>query len=217
MLIASLSALRDKGGAPCAVIDLQAGDKWRLPNLYYLSIILGVDQAARVFFFTEMRDSVDGYFIRSCPPKEFCRLVEKAIPAYSRARSAVTFPVGVNLANPKTAQALADAFVTFQNALHQDPGAPPLTAGALPMNPGAADDPVFGFVSGQRIQEIVVAPPGLVVESPGEMLTGETLRAVVSAADPYVPKTSSGRLRGVIDRDKVAFSVARFALARTPD
>jgi hypothetical protein len=89
-LITSLSELRAKGGAPCAVIDLQAGNKWRLPNLYYLSIIVGVDAAARVFFYTEMRISGDGYFVRSCPPSEFCWLVEEAIPAYSRARSSPT-------------------------------------------------------------------------------------------------------------------------------
>ena len=52
-LITSLSELRAKGGAPCAVIDLQAG-KPSHPNLYYLSIIVGVDAAARVFFYTEM-------------------------------------------------------------------------------------------------------------------------------------------------------------------
>lgn len=74
---------------------------------------------------------------------------------------------------------------------------------------------MLGFVTGQRIKEIVAVPTGLVVESQGEVLGDETLRAVVDGADPFVPKTTStGLLHGVIHRDKVALSVARAVLAR---
>jgi hypothetical protein len=71
------------------------------------------------------------------------------------------------------------------------------------------DDLVFGFVSADRLNELVVSPVGPVVESAGDTLSGEPLRAVLTAADRYVPTTTGGRLSGLIDRDAVALAVAR--------
>lgn len=65
---------------------------------------------------------------------------------------------------------------------------------------------MFGFITAERLNALVVSPPGAVVESPGDTLSGEQLRTVVTAADRYVPTTIAGRLSGVIDRDAVARS-----------
>jgi len=199
-VISSLRTLRIQGGAPCGIIDLRTGTKWRLPNLYYLSAVLELDPVVAVLFFTEMRHGIDGYFVRMCRPGEFRRQVDQAVPAYSTARAAVQLPQSGDLSNINAAQQLANTFTLFQ--------------GMLPVNSGTDDDPVFGFVSANRLNELVVSPAGPVVESPADTLSGEPLRNVLTAADRYVPMTTAGRLSGLIDRDAVALAVARAALAR---
>jgi hypothetical protein len=44
---------------------LQTGDKWKLPNLYYLSVVLEVDPVVGLLFFTEIRRGIDGYLLCS--------------------------------------------------------------------------------------------------------------------------------------------------------
>jgi hypothetical protein len=201
-VIASLRTLRIQGGAPCGIIDRQTGRKWRLPNLYYLSVVLEIDPIVAMLFFTEMRRAIDGYFVRMSNPREFRRQIEQAVPAYSMAMGAVQLPQGGDLSNMDTAQQLANAFTVFQ--------------GKLPTNSGADNDPVFGFVGADRLNELVVSPAGPVVDSAIDTLSGEPLRNVLTAANRYVPMTTAGRLSGLIDRDAVALAVARVALARTP-
>jgi hypothetical protein len=201
-VIAALRELRIRGGAPCGIIDLQTGAKWRLPNLYYLSVVLEVDPVVDMLFFTEIRRGIDGYFVRMSRPGEFRRQIEQAVPAFSEARGTVQLPESGDLSETATAEKLADALRKFQRNLH-------------PFLVGKDDDPVSGFVSAERLNELVVSPPGPVVESPGETLGGEPLRTVLTAADRYVPTTTAGRLSGLIDRDAVALEVAQAALART--
>jgi hypothetical protein len=199
-VISALRALRVQGGAPCAIIDLQTGTKWKLPNLYYLSVMLEIDPIVATLFFTEMRRGIDGYLVRMCRAGEFRRQIEQAIPAYSQARGAVELPDSGNLGNDATAQQVGEAFQEFQNELQKKPG-------------NAADDSVFGFVSADRLKQLVVSPAGAVVESAGDALRGEPLRTVLTAADRYVPMTTAQRLSGLIDRDAVVLAVARAALA----
>jgi hypothetical protein len=197
-VIAALRELRIQGGAPCAIIDLQNGSKWRLPNLYYLSVVLEVDPVVGMLFFTEIRCGIDGYFVRMSRPGEIRRHIEQAVPAY---REALQLPASRDLSNIGTAQQLANAFIDFKDK--------------LPKDSRNHDDPVYGFVGAKRLNELVVSPPGPVVESPGETLGGEPLPTVLTAAVRYVPTTTAGRLSGLIDRDAVALAVARAALART--
>jgi len=200
-VIASLRTLRIQGGAPGGIIDLQTGTKWRLPNLYYLSVVLEVDPVVAMLFFTETRRGIDGYFVRMSRPGEFRRQIEQAVPAYGAARAAVELPQRGDLSNMNTSQQLANTFSQFK--------------GNLPPNSGTDNDPVFGFVSAECLNELVISPAGPVVESAGDALSGEPLRTVLTAADRYVPTTTAGRLSGLIDRDAVALAVARAALART--
>ena len=203
-VIAALSKLRIRGGAPCGIIDLQTGSKWRLPNVYYLSVVLEVDPVVDMLLFTEKRRGIDGYFVRMSRPDDIRRQIEQALPAYSAARGSVQIPASGDLSDTVTAQQLATAFSAFHRKL--DPS----------KNSNKDDDPLFGFVSAERLNELVVSPPGPVVESPGETLSYEPLRTVLTAADRYVPTTNSaGRLSGLIDQDAVALAVARAALART--
>jgi hypothetical protein len=155
-----------------------------------------------MLFFTEMRRGIDGYFVRMSRPSEVCRQIEQAVGAYGIARRAVQLPGSGDLSNMATAQQLADAFIRFQKALSA--------------HSNGLDDPALGFISAERLNEFVVSPPGPVVESPGETLSGEALRIVLTAAARYVPTTTGGRLGGLVDRDAVALVVARAALAHNP-
>lgn len=103
-VITALRALRIRGGAPCAIIDLQTGDKWKLPNLYYLSVVLEVDPVVGLLFFTEIRRGIDGYFVRMIRPGEFCRRIEQAVAAYGVARRAVQLPASGDLSDIAFAQ-----------------------------------------------------------------------------------------------------------------
>lgn len=155
-----------------------------------------------MLLFTEKRRGIDGYFVRMSRPDDIRRQIEQALPDYSAARGSVQIPASGDLSDTVTAQQLATAFTAFREKLP---------------NSGKPDDPLFGYVSAERLNELVVSPPGPVVESPGETLGDEPLRTVLTAADRYVPTTNSaGRLSGLIDQDAVVLALARAAaLART--
>jgi hypothetical protein len=199
-VITSLRTLSLAGGAPIGIIDLQKGDKWRLPNLYFLSIMLELDPIVTQFVLTEVRGGIDGYVVRTCKPGELRRQIELALPAYSAAAGAVQLPAGRDLTNPVIAQELGNAFMNFQNSLG--------------MNSGATNDPLFGYVNADRINELVVSPADPLIESPGSTLSEEVLRTTLVAVDRFVPTTANGRLTGLIDRDAVALVVARSAVSR---
>jgi hypothetical protein len=157
-VIAALRSLQLQGGRPYATIDLQTGRKWRLPNLYYLSVLLERDPVVSLLFFTEMRRGIDGYFVRMGRPRELRVQIEQALPAYGEARSAVQLPAGGDLQEPNTAQQLANAFTQFRDK--------------LPPDSGTENDLVFGFITAERLNALVVSPPGAIVESPGDTLSG---------------------------------------------
>jgi hypothetical protein len=83
---------------------LQAGDKWKLPNLYYLSVVLEVDPVVGLLFFTEIRRGIDGYFVRMIRPGAFCHRIEQAVAAYGVARRAVQLPASGDLSDMAFAQ-----------------------------------------------------------------------------------------------------------------
>jgi hypothetical protein len=199
-VINSLRTLSLAGGAPIGIIDLQKGDKWRLPNLYFLSIMLELDPIVTQYVFTEIRGGIDGYVVRTCKPGELRQQIELALPAYSAAAGAVQLPAGRDLTDPVIAQELGTAFMNLQNSLG--------------MNSGATNDPLFGYVNADRINELVISPAGPLIESPGSTLSEEVLRTTLAAMERFVPTTMTGRLTRLIDRDAVALVVARAAVSR---
>ena len=153
------------------------------------------------YVFTEIRGGIDGYVVRTCHPAEFRRQIEQALPVYSAGMSAVRLPNDRDLTNIAVAQELGDAFMALQNSLG--------------MNSGTPNDPVFGYLSSDRVNELVVSPTAPLIESPGNTMSEDSLRTVLAASDRFVPTTANGRLTGLIDRDAVALAVARAAVSRT--
>lgn len=198
-LVKALRTFDLAGGAPVGIIDLQSGSKWRLPNLYFLSIVLDVDPIVTEFVFTTARGATDGYVVRACSTAEFRRQVEQALPAYGTASAAVRLPASRDLTDAAVAQELGNAFLAFQNS--------------LPGNAADVGDPLVGYLGADRLNDLLLSPPGPVIESPGATLGEDALRAVLSAPERFVPTTTNGRLSGLIDRDSVALTVARAAVS----
>lgn len=197
-----VNALRDldrQGGSPVAIIDLQDGHKWRLPNLYFLARLLELDPVVRQLIFTEMKGGVDGYLVGSAAPEYVRRRIEQAAPSYSAAAANLPRRDVPTLADPNWAQLVGGDFLTFRNFL-----------GA---NSGRDDDPTFGYLTSFRLAQVAGPLSGTAVEGLEAVLEEDQLRAVVLASVQFVPVTSNGRVTGVVDRNAVALAAARSALA----
>jgi hypothetical protein len=198
-LMDALREFRRKGSGPVVVIDLQAGAKWRLPNLYFLAHLLEIEPVILQLVFTEMRGGVDGYVVGTCTPGDFRAQVERAVPSYAVAVAANPIPQAQNLDDPAQAQALGTSYMQ----LHQ-----------LLASPAVAGDPAGGWVTTQRVREIVGSVLGkTAIEARGGTLGEADVRAVIESPYRYVPATTEGRLSGLVDREAVALTVARAAVA----
>jgi hypothetical protein len=183
-----ISALREQGGGPAAVIDLRNGDKWLYRNAYFLAYLLEADEQVRELVFTETRAGSDGFLVGTASPAGFRLKIAQAIPAYASA----------TLSAPLT------AFESFTNALNTTAG----TASALEL------EAVHGYISSASLLQLTGAALSRAsVEEAGGSLTEENIRTVLGFRDPYVPTTVDGQLTGLLDRDLVALSVARAVIA----
>jgi hypothetical protein len=181
------------------VIDLQAGTKWRLPNLYFLAHLLEIEPVILQLVFTEMRGVVDGYVVGTCTPGDFRAQVERAVPSYAVAVVANPVPQGQDLDDPAQAQALGTTYMQLRQSL---------------ASPGAPEDPAVGWVTTQRVREIVGSVLGMTtIEARGGTLDEADVRATIESPYRYVPATTEGRLSGLVDREAVALTVARAAVA----
>ena len=78
----------------------------------------------------------------------------------------------------------------------------------------AADFLSVGWVTTQRVREIVGSVLGTTaIEARGGTLGEADVRAAIGSPYRYVPATTEGRLSGLVDREAVALTVARAAVA----
>lgn len=201
-LVSQLRNLRRDGAPPVGVIDLLDGQKWLLPNLYFLCFVLESDPVLTELVFTEKRAEVDGYFVLACSPGDFRRRVELALPEYASVTATPTLTPG-RLVDHTYADELTVKFQGFVAALYATVPA------------GVPHDHVVGYLTAARVTELVGAARAPFVDDPGTTLSDATLMTVLNASQRYLPWTSSGLLLGIIDRDQVALAVARVALARS--
>jgi hypothetical protein len=201
-LVSQLRNLRRDGAPPVGVIDLQDGQKWLLPNLYFLCFMLEADPILTELVFTEKRAEVDGYFVLACGPSDFRRRVDVAVTEYSAVATTLALTPG-RLIDASYANDLTGKFQAFLSALNATVPA------------GAPRDHVFGYLNAARVTELVGAARAPFVDDPGTTLSDSTLVTVLNASQRYLPWTSAALLVGIIDRDQVALAVARVALARS--
>jgi hypothetical protein len=200
--VLSLRQLRREGGGPVRIIDLKDGRKWRLPNLYFLARLLEIEPVVDQLVLTEVRGGIDGYLVGSCRPEDLRRRTEHRVSGYASAQRTLRLPVEPDLADIPQARKAAESFSELLNAL--------LQPSAL-----ADDDPVRGYVTTERMRTIPAGTLGSVaVEAVSETLTDENVRAILRSPHRFVPATAASRVIDLIDREAVALSVARAALAR---
>lgn len=199
-LIKALRQLRRLGGGPVGIIDLKNGQKWRLPNLYFLAALLEADPVVTQLVVTEIRGSVDGHFVGTCTPNELRRQIDLGVPGYQEASQGVRLPQASDLADPAQANMAAQAFSTLSNGL-----TPFLNA---------ASDLLNGFVTSEKLYAVMGAVLSSVsVEAVPEMLTEMSIRTILGAPHRFVPTTVATRITGYVDRDVVALAVARKLMA----
>jgi hypothetical protein len=195
-LVSALRKVRQTGAGPVGVIDLRDGQKWRLPNVYFLCRLLEIDPVVSQLIFTEIRGEDDGYVVGSGRPDELARHIERTVPGYASALGDLAMPSEVDLSDKQNApevQKLGSAFHTFAASL--PPAAP-------------------GWVTSEQIRTSflgVVNPTAIAADRP--TLSEEDVRAAVQFPFRYVPATARGRLAALIDRDAVALDVARAAVS----
>lgn len=198
-LISALRGLRRAGAGPVGVIDLQAGNKWLWPNLYFLARMLETDTLVSQLVFTEARGGSDGYVLGSCRPDELRRHIEQRVPSYASASQGVAIPSQLDLDKPASAQAFGDAFKAFREELSKPVGATPEFAN--------------GYVTSDQIRTNFL---GLLNPTAIEAVSGplgeKDVQAVLESPHRFVPATLAERLAGLIDREAVALEVARAAV-----
>jgi len=200
-LVKALRQLRREGGGPVGIIDLQDGRKWRLPNLYFLARLLEIDPVVRQLVFTDKRWGVDGYFVGTCRPDEFGRQTIRGVPGYTEASRGFRLPVGGDLADPAQAGEAAQAFQALLSS--------------LPQASGTDDDLAHGYITSERLRTIMGRLLSrIAVEEVSETLDEEDVRAILGSPNRFVPTTVGKLVDGFIDREAVALSVARAAVAR---
>jgi hypothetical protein len=192
-LARDLERLRRAGGAPVVIIDLRDGVKWRRANLYLFARLL-TDEPVAQLVFTETRGGRDGYLLGTCPPADVVHQLERTIPSYAAAVTALDQPPPAARASARSgALTLAQRQVAQISRTVQQ------------------SDPVY--LSTAELSALL--GPLLsteAVDGLSDRLTEEQLRTVVDARIRYVPVISSGVIFDVIDRNSVALAVARTAL-----
>ena len=192
---------RRRGAGPVVVIDLQEGNKWRLPNLYFLTQLLATEPVISELVFTEARGGVDGYVVGSSHPDDLRRQIEVSVPGYGAASVQLRAPSERHLEDIGQAQDMANSYVAF--------------LGTLPAV-GANDDFAHGWVTPARIRTILggLLNP-VTIDLAAATLDEQDVRAVVLSPHRFLPATSDSRLSGLVDREAVALVVARAAVAVT--
>lgn len=180
------------------VVDLQAGRKWRLPNLYFLTRLLQSDAAVEQLIFTEARGGSDGYPLGTTSISTLRRAIER-VPGYAQASASVNLPSDLT-GMPEITQAVT-AFNAFRSQLPTSPEA-------------AADSDPRGWVTSSRLSQILAGGLSTAAIEEKETLTAEDLHIVLLQSARFVPMTAGGRLSGVIDSTPIARAVARATVTR---
>jgi hypothetical protein len=204
-LVSAVRTSRQEGRGPIAIIDLREGTKWLLRNLYFLVLLLEIDEQVVELVFTETRAGTDGYLVGTSTPAAFRLRIEQGVPAYADAASIASLARLRDRADAVGSQETAQAFLQFSQSLNVAPAPSVLERDAL-----------TGYLSSEMLLRLAgaVVSTSAVEEGRGT-LSEQDLRTVLDYRDPYVPTVRNQQLSGLIDRAAVALSVSRAAVAST--
>ena len=194
-IISGMKAIKERG-AEVVTVDLDAGNKWRYPNVYFLERLLEADPVVRQVVFTESRGGEAGYFVAMCSPSELRERFETAFPPYADAGKQLSIPAEMDA--PGLDQTLKAQFDAFRDVLKQ-------SAGRFPE--------LQDWVTSDGLLKLLGTAANRVTIEAKDMLSDDDFRTVLTSAYRYAAVTSGGRFRSIVDQVPLAVAYARAALA----
>ncbi|MGH3082984.1 MAG: hypothetical protein ACRDNP_02810 [Gaiellaceae bacterium] len=171
------------------VVGLGAGDKWLLPNLYFLAYMLRRWTSVAVLVFTELANATDALYVACGSPHALRDRLEEARPELIQARAATTNAT------------LDQAGFTFFSQLDTQ-----ARTSQLKQEPT--------WVTGALLRELAgnaVTTASIEIKS-RDVLTVTELRAILDFPYSYVPVTQAGVLVSTVDQNQVALRLGRSAV-----
>ena len=81
----------DAKGLAVVLVDLGAGDKWVLPNLYFLALVFERWTGVEALVFTKTEGDATGLFVAGAPPRGLRKQLEVVRPEFAAAAQGVGF------------------------------------------------------------------------------------------------------------------------------
>jgi hypothetical protein len=177
--------------AEAVPVDLGSGDRWVLPNLYVLSLLLEVKTVVHRLVFTETREGRPNMLIGSCSPFDLRLELDKRHPELERAKHAT--PLG-------PLQQVGPMF--FQRLREQVPQP-------------ATKEQYAPWVTGSMLYGLLgrVLDDHTYVEI-GRLTQAGIQRGTLPFDQRFIPVVADGALVAIVDQYRVALAAARQALAK---
>jgi hypothetical protein len=184
----------ERQGSELVFVGLGSGDRWLLPNLYFLALLLQAVTCVRELVFTHQVGGVDQVYAGMCPPSRLVQRIDARFPAYAAAARSLRDPHSDWPSFP-------DRF--FNGLIEQSPDYPEISRAQIWVSVAALRNQV-------GIDFEVVEP----IETSGTR-TAPNWRAVFASPSRYVPVTENGRVQFVIDQWKWSKDVLRAQVTRS--
>lgn len=170
-------------------VDLGRGDKWLLPNLYFLALVFDRWTHVDVLVFTETEpDGTDRVFVACGTPRDLKRGLDIARPEFAAAAAGLT-----------------DGPVTATGQFFQSLKQHETAAG------GAASPTWVNATTLLNIASDVLIRESVAVEDPDNITRDDLLR-ILAFGHQFVPITHARRLVSIVDPGRLARTLARDAL-----
>jgi hypothetical protein len=172
-------------------VDLGAGDKWLLPNLYFFALLLQSGTCVRQLLFTHKVGENEGVFAGMCPPSVLLVHINAQYPLYVTAAQSIR--------EPEPSGWPSKPLKFFQTINEQAPN-----------YPDSSSTPNWVTVSSIRSQLGIELDVAEVIEAQGELTRPDLIRVFLSPTR-FIPIISGGQVRYVLDHWKVSAAATRQA------
>lgn len=178
-------------GTGVVPVDLGQGDKWVLPNLYFLALVFERWTRVEVLVFTETAGARDQVFVACASPRDLRKQLDVVRPEFNGpAKQAVD-------------GSLNSAGATFFGKLDEQQLVPP----------GEQPEPLV-WVTGESLLELgsdALIKTSIEVEEEDDISRDELLK-ILAFPHRFVPTTHDKRLVTIVDPAKISRRLARSAL-----
>lgn len=209
-VIAGVQAVRATG-ADTVVVDLAMGQKWRLPNLYFLAWLITNEPVLHWLVFTESTASTNGVFVGLCGARDVCRRIEETYPQYAQVSTQLEYldvrssaggqpppAPGPSPLGPMRDQHLSDQFNRIRSQV-----APA----------GTGEAPTLAWVTTDGLRNVLGPDLSMVAVPWSGDINRARLQQIVRSPVPYVAATTpDGRFRGLFDQREIVLEFTRRVL-----